>query len=58
MKIFDLHADIGTHIYLKKLETGNPSIFMGHHYDKLIAGGIGCTSIACYFTGSEDWDYM
>lgn len=58
MKLFDLHADIGTHIIEEKMKTGNENVFMSQHYDKLVAGGVGCTSIACYFTGTEDWDYM
>lgn len=58
MKIFDLHADIGTHILEEKKRSGIDNVFMQMHYDKLVAGGIGCTSIACYFTGSEDWQYM
>lgn len=59
MKIFDMHADIGTNILEVKEQQGfDKNVLMENHYDKLIEGQIAWTAIACYFTGTEDWQRM
>lgn len=57
MKIFDMHADIGTDI-LERLEKGQTHIFKEQHFPKLINGEIGGVFTACFFCGTEDWSRM
>lgn len=58
MRIFDLHADIGTDILETKMAQKVDNVLMSKHYDKLQQGEVACSALACYFTGNEDWDTM
>lgn len=58
MRIFDLHADIGTDILETKMAQKVDNVLMSKHYDKLQQGEVACSALACYFTGDEDWDMM
>lgn len=58
MRIFDLHADIGTDILEAKEKLGIKDGLKVRHLAKLENGGIGCSAVACYFTGKENWERM
>lgn len=55
MKVFDMHADIGTDC-LDNKNLGNP--FKIRHLDKLKAGEVRGVFSACYYDGTQNWDQM
>ena len=55
MKIFDMHADIGTDC-MDNIQIENA--FKVRHIDKLKKGEIGGVFTACYFEGKESWKQM
>lgn len=55
MKIFDMHADIGTDLYNKRTDT---EWLKNHHLSKLKQGNIRGVFIACFFDGTQDWNMM
>ena len=57
MKIFDMHADIGTNLYERYLN-GEKDVFKNHHLDNLTKGDVKGIFTACYFSGTQDWPYM
>ncbi len=57
MKIFDLHADIGTHLY-QEMKKGNTDVLTYQHLEKLKKGNVMYTSIACYFLEGQTWEEM
>lgn len=57
MKIFDMHADIGTNLYLRKLK-GEENPFDKYHLNNLVEGEIKGVFTACFFDGHEDYQTM
>lgn len=57
MKIFDMHADIGTNLYERKLQ-GEDNPFDKYHLTNLEKGEIKGVFTACFFDGHEDWNTM
>lgn len=57
MKIFDLHADIGSDI-LCQLNKGKTEILKNEHLDKLAKGEVKGVAVASYFEGHESWATM
>ena len=57
MRIFDLHADIGVDIY-EKLQQKKQDILRNDHLPKLLKGEIYGVTMACFFSGKEDWTTM
>lgn len=57
MKIFDLHADIGDHVYHKHLEH-EENVLSKYHVEKLKKGEIHGICMASFFEGSESWEVM
>ncbi len=57
MRIFDLHADIGADIY-EKYHQNKQDILKMNHFPKLIKGDVYGVTMACFFSGIEDWATM
>lgn len=57
MKIFDMHADMGTNFYERKL-AGEKEIFKKYNKENLLKGDVKGIFTACFFEGKEDWSYM
>lgn len=57
MKVFDMHADIGTNIYTRKLN-GEDNPFDKWHLNNLEKGEIKGVFTACFFDGHEDYKTM
>lgn len=57
MKLFDLHCDIGTDVE-ESLRKGIKDPFTTRHLNKLHQGDIDYVCCACFFEGSETWEYM
>ena len=57
MKIFDMHADIGTNLYERHLN-GEKDVFKNYHINNLTKGDVKGVFTACYFSGTQDWTYM
>ncbi len=57
MKIFDLHADIGYHLYQQN-KLGDENALQNTHIPKLLHGEVQYSAVACYFLGSESWQEM
>lgn len=57
MKIFDMHADIGTNIYNRKLN-GEENPFDKYHLNNLKKGEVKGVFTACFFDGHEDYQTM
>ena len=53
MKIIDLHADIGYHIYNEKRK-GNEDVFSEYHLPKLVEGDNLAVGFVSFFEGKED----
>lgn len=56
VNIFDLHADIGYDINIKKKKGVEHPFLL--HQDKLLSGGIHYVAVACFFRGNETWEEM
>ena len=57
MKVFDMHADMGTNFYERQLN-GEKDVFKTYNRNNLNKGEIKGVFTACFFEGKEDWDYM
>ncbi|MEA5026506.1 MAG: membrane dipeptidase [Erysipelotrichaceae bacterium] len=57
MRIYDLHADIGTDI-LDKHRLGRTDILKTDHLSKLKSGEVRGVATACFFSGKENWKTM
>ena len=57
MKIFDMHADMGTNFYERHLKQ-EKDVFKTYHKENLLKGNIKGVFTACFFCGTEDWSYM
>ncbi|MDO4500340.1 MAG: membrane dipeptidase [Erysipelotrichaceae bacterium] len=57
MKIFDMHADIGTNL-LQRKKQGKSDVFKNVHYPELRKGNVRGVFTACFFDGSEDYETM
>lgn len=57
MKVFDMHADIGTNLYERKLN-GEKDVFKNYHLSNLTKGDVKGVFTACFFSGSQDWNTM
>lgn len=57
MKIFDMHADIGTNLYTRKLN-GEENVFDKCHLNNLEKGEVKGVFTACFFDGHEDYKTM
>ncbi len=55
MKIIDLHADIGNHLYQCRNQA---NVLKQFHEYKLKKAEIVISSVACYFCGDESWNDM
>lgn len=53
MKIIDLHADIGYHIFNEK-NKGNLNVLRNHHLPKLLKGDFCAVGMVSFFEGKED----
>ena len=57
MKVFDMHADMGTNFYERHLN-GEKEVFRNYNKANLEKGEVKGVFTACFFEGKEDWDYM
>ncbi|MBR2577376.1 MAG: membrane dipeptidase [Erysipelotrichaceae bacterium] len=57
MKVFDMHADMGTNFYERHLN-GEKDVFKNYNKRNLEKGEVKGIFTACFFEGKEDWDYM
>ncbi|MBR0461919.1 MAG: membrane dipeptidase [Erysipelotrichaceae bacterium] len=57
MKVFDMHADMGTNFYERQLN-GEKDVFRNYNKNNLNEGEVRGVFTACFFEGREDWDYM
>ena len=57
MKTFDMHSDIGTNLYDRHLK-GEKDVFKRLHINDLITGDNKGVFVACFFSGSQTWEYM
>ena len=57
MKVFDMHADMGTNFYERYLN-GEKDVFKNYNKLNLEKGEVKGIFTACYFEGKEDWNYM
>ena len=58
MRIYDLHADIGTDIFDRTKLDNDKEILKNHHLNKLKKGEVRGVAMACFFRGDEDWSTM
>ena len=57
MKVFDMHADMGTNFYERQLN-GEKDVFRNYNKNNLNEGEVRGVFTACFFEGRENWDYM
>lgn len=58
MRIYDLHADIGTDIFDRSKLDHDKEILKNYHLNKLKKGEIRGVAMACFFRGDEKWSTM